>query len=64
MSDTHFVIEKSSTKDHTITDIHTLEEEESLGELARLLGSDERTEAALSNAREMRAQAMEHKRER
>lgn len=64
MADTHFVIEKSSTKDHTITDIHTLEEEESLGELARLLGSDERTEAALSNAREMRAQAMEHKRER
>ena len=64
MADTHFVIEKSSTKDHTITDIHTLEEEESLGELARLLGSDERTEAALSNAREMRAQAMEHKRDR
>jgi len=61
MADTHFVIEKSSTQDNTITDIRTLDAEESLGELARLLGSDELTEAALSNAKEMRAQALEHK---
>ena len=61
MADTHFVIEKSSTQDNTITDIRTLEEEDSLGELARLLGSDELTEAALSNAREMRGQALQHK---
>ncbi len=61
MADRHFVIEKSSTRDNTITDIRKLEEEESLGELARLLGSDTLTEAALSNAREMRAQAAAHK---
>jgi len=61
MSDRHFVIEKSSTQDNTITDIRVLEEEESLGELARLLGSDTLTESALSNAREMRAQAVGHK---
>ncbi len=61
MADRHFVIEKSSTEDNTITDIRVLEEEESLGELARLLGSDALTEAALSNAREMRAQAAGHK---
>lgn len=61
MSDSHFVIEKSSTEDNTITDIRCLEEEESLSELARLLGSDTPTEAALSNAREMRAQAVAHK---
>lgn len=61
MADTHFAIEKSSTQDNTITDIRELEEEESLGELARLLGSDELTEAALSNAKEMRAQALGHK---
>lgn len=61
MADTHFVIEKSSTRDNTITDIRTLDPEESLGELARLLGSDELTEAALSNAKEMRTQALEHK---
>ena len=61
MADRHFVIEKNSSQDNTITDIRVLEEEESLGELARLLGSDALTEAALSNAREMRAQAATHK---
>lgn len=61
MADVHFVIEKSSTEDNTITDIRSMEEEESLEELARLLGSDSLTEAAMSNAREMRAQAREHK---
>ena len=61
MADTHFVIEKSSTQDNTITDIRALDAEESLSELARLLGSDELTEAALSNAKEMRTQALEHK---
>ena len=61
MADTHFVIEKSSTEDNTITDIHSLEGEESLGELARLLGSDALTEAAFSNAREMRTQAVRYK---
>ena len=61
MADRHFVIEKSSSQDNTITDIRRLKEEESLGELARLLGSDALTEAALSNAREMRDQAAAHK---
>jgi len=57
MADVHFIIEKSSTDDMTITDIHKVAEEESLAELARLLGSDALTEAALSNAREMKEQA-------
>lgn len=61
MADRHFCIEKSSTGDNTITDIRMMNEEESLGELARLLGSDALTEAALSNAREMRGQALQHK---
>ena len=61
MADSHFVIEKSSTEDNTITDIRCLEGEENLSELARLLGSDTLTEAALINAREMRTQAMAHK---
>ncbi len=61
MADRHFVIEKSSSSDSTITDIRVLGEEESLGELARLLGSDSLSEAALSNAREMRLQAGAHK---
>ncbi len=63
MADVHFVIEKSSTAENTITDIRKTDETESLGELARLLGSDELTEAALSNAKEMQAQAKQHKME-
>ena len=59
MADRHLVIEKSSDGLSTVTDVRCLREEESLGELARLLGSDELTEAALSNAREMRRQALE-----
>ena len=38
-------------------DIHKVSAEESLAELARLLGSDALTEAALSNAKEMKEQA-------
>ena len=57
MADVHFVIEKSSTDDMTITDIRRVAEKESLSELARLLGSDTLTEAALSNAKEMKEQA-------
>lgn len=64
MADAHFVIEKSATDDNTITDIRRMETQESLGELARLLGSDTLTDAALSNAREMREQAGQHKRSR
>lgn len=61
MADAHFVIEKSSTDDSTITDIRRLDEAEELAELARLLGSDTLTEAALSNANELRVQALEVK---
>lgn len=61
MADVHFVIEKSATEDNTITDIRRMETDESLGELARLLGSDTLTDAALSNAREMKEQAKQHK---
>lgn len=58
MADEHYAIEKSSTEDNTITDIRLLEETEELAELARLLGSDTLTRAALSNAEELRTQAL------
>ena len=61
MADHHFMIEKSNTEDNTITDIKKLEEEDSQAELARLLGSDALTEAALINAGEMRKQACAYK---
>ena len=61
MADNHFCIEKSSRDSSTITDIRKLEEEDSLCELARLLGSDSLNEAALQNAKEMRNQALQSK---
>ncbi len=63
MADKHFCIEKSSRDHGTITDIRALEEAESMAELARLLGSDELSEAALQNASDMRKQALAHKTE-
>lgn len=61
MADTHFLIEKGVTDGRTVTAIHPLDEEQSVGELARLLGGDEITDSALENARQMREMAMESK---
>ena len=47
----------------TTTQIHPLKEQASLEELARLLGSDTLTRAALENASEMRKQALAYKAE-
>ena len=60
MADVHFLIEKSGDESGTVTRIRKLEKEENLYELARLLGSDNLTEAALINAKEMRKQAIEY----
>lgn len=61
MADSHFAIEKATDGSSTVTAIKKLEEEDSLKELARLLGSDTLTEAALLNAREMKEQAFKQK---
>ncbi len=61
MADTHFLIEKGVSDGRTVTAIHPLDEEQSVGELARLLGGDEITDSALENARQMRVMAMESK---
>ncbi len=61
MADLHFKIEKKQQESQTRTDITILEEDESIRELARLLGSDLLTEAALSNAREMKDLARDTK---
>ena len=61
MADIHFLIEKSGDEAGTVTQIRKLEKEENLYELARLLGSDSLTEAAVSNAKEMRNQALSYK---
>ena len=58
MADAHYVIEKRMDREHTVTDVRQLQEQESMAELARLLGSDTLTEAAVKNAEEMRMQAL------
>lgn len=57
MADSHFLIEKTSDDRSTISNIHRLSEEESVEELARMLGGAEITSAVLENAREMKTLA-------
>lgn len=59
MADTHYLIEKNAANDSTVTTISRLTNEASVNELARLLGGSSITEAVMSNAREMKALAME-----
>ena len=56
-ADRHFLIEKNVVDGKTKTEIHALSEEESVKELARLLGGDELTEEALRNARSLKKKA-------
>lgn len=61
MADTHFEIEKHVKGSETTTEIHPLNEEDSVKELARLLGGAEITAAVLENAKEMKELAQVHK---
>ena len=61
MADTHFEIEKHVRGSETTTEIHPLNEEDSVRELARLLGGAEITAAVLENAKEMKELAQVHK---
>lgn len=61
MADKHFLINKTSANNTTLTQIEELTEDEPLKELARLLGGEELTEAAMANAYEMRKRALELK---
>lgn len=54
MADIHFEIRKSASEGSTATTIERLGREESIRELARLLGGAQITEAVLKNAREMK----------
>ena len=61
MADSHFEIEKHIRENETTTQIHTLDEENSVRELARLLGGAQITDAVLENAQEMKKLAEEYK---
>ncbi|MBQ9157218.1 MAG: DNA repair protein RecN [Eubacterium sp.] len=54
MADSHYLIEKTSSENSTISQIIPLNEEESVEELARMLGGSQITETVLENAREMK----------
>ncbi len=52
-ADEHYLIEKRTEGDSTITDIRELAKEEKVEEIARLLSGGELTQAGLENAREL-----------
>ncbi len=54
MADTHFIIEKNVEGDFTKTSIEMLDKEGEIGELARMLGGMNISEAVMENAREMK----------
>lgn len=54
MADSHFLIEKKSQRNKTVTHIRKLEEEESIQELGRMLGGAKVTDTVLQSAREMK----------
>jgi len=57
MADTHFLIQKDADQNGTRTEIHPLNEEESVKEIARMLGGKEINELVLENARQMKNMA-------
>ncbi|SEP58562.1 DNA repair protein RecN (Recombination protein N) [Lachnospiraceae bacterium RM5] len=54
VADNHYLIEKSAVDGKTYTSIRKLNEEESVNELARMLGGAKITESVLGNARELK----------
>lgn len=61
MADVHFQIEKHPEDGRTFTTIRQLDDEQSVAELARILGGAEITQAVLDNAREMKELAAKTK---
>ncbi|MGN0317301.1 MAG: DNA repair protein RecN [Lachnospira sp.] len=61
MADSHYIIEKSTKDNRTISNIKCLNESESVNEIARMLGGTTITEAVLNNAKELKAFAKEFK---
>ena len=63
MADAHFVIQKGLKDNRTTTSIERLDDSGSIAELARLLGSDELSEGALNNAKELKDKSNAFKKE-
>lgn len=63
MADAHYLIEKETKDQKTTTAIRLLNEDETIQELARILGGAEITEAVLNTAEEMKTLAQEMKKQ-
>jgi DNA repair protein RecN (Recombination protein N) len=61
MADAHYLIEKCNKKNHTSTQIRGLDADESVDEIARILGGVEITDAVRNSAAEMKKMAMDVK---
>jgi len=61
MADSHYLIEKSVQNQTTVSTIRRLREEESVDELARMLGGVEITDTVRNSAREMKELAKQKK---
>ena len=57
VADSHFLIEKSAENESVKTRIRLLNEEDSVKELARILGGDKITSSIMESAREMKEMA-------
>ena len=64
MADRHFRIEKRTEENRTATHIALLDQDDTVEELARILGGVSVTEAVMDNAREMKKLALELKQSR
>ncbi len=61
MADAHYLIEKVSDDNSTISNIYPLTDQASVEELARMLGGSKITDAVLENAREMKRLAGQYR---
>ncbi len=61
MADAHYLISKHVEEGNTVSGIEELDEEASIGELARMLGAEQVTDSAAAHAKDMLAQARLYK---
>ena len=57
MADNHFLIEKNTEQQKTVTTITTLDDKHTICEIARLIGGAKMTEATWTAAKELKEQA-------
>lgn len=61
MADAHYIIEKNAKNNRTYSNIRKMTRDESVNELARMLGGSQITDSVLANAREMKQLAESRK---